>query len=86
MSIGGLEILAYILVLAATAGIGVYQYNGWWQWKASKRMNLRDIRLSSSEISCLAGGIILLIAAAFRETAMANDLTAVVVRFIQGIA
>jgi len=86
MSIGGLEMLAYILVVASTAGFGVYLSNRWWQWKPAKVKNLGDIRLSRSEIFCLAGGIILLLVAAYRETAMPHGLVAVAVRFIQNIA
>lgn len=72
LSIGGVEMLAYILVIAATAGLGVYQYRSWWRWRGAwapvKLRRLRDVRLSGSEIVCLALGIVLLIAAAYRET------------------
>jgi hypothetical protein len=86
IGIGGIEMLAYILVVASTVGFGVYQYNRWWQWKAAKSMNLSDIRLSPSEIICFAGGIILLIIAACKETAMPNELITAAVRIIQNIA
>lgn len=75
LSIGGVEMLAYILVIAATAGLGVYPYRSWWRWSGAwapvKLRRLRDIRLSRSEIACLALGIVLLIAAAYRETWLA---------------
>lgn len=75
LSIGGVEMLAYILVIAATAGLGVYQYRSWWRWRGAwqpiKLRRLRDVRLSRSEIVCLALGIVLLIAAAYRETWLA---------------
>ena len=75
LSIGGVEMLAYILVIAATAGLGVYQYRSWWrwsgEWQPAKLKRLRDVRLSRSEIVCLALGVLLLIAAAYRETWLA---------------
>ena len=75
LSIGGVEMLAYILVIAATAGLGVYQYRSWWRWSGvwqpTKLRSLRDVRLSRSEFVCLALGILLLIAAAYRETWLA---------------
>ncbi len=76
-TIGGLETLGFILIVAATVPLGIYHYRSWWRWsgrwKAEKVMNLRDIRLSRSEIVCLALGIVLLILAAYRETAMAAN-------------
>jgi hypothetical protein len=74
ISIGGLEMLAYILVIASTVGLGVYQYRSWWQWKSTKVMNLRDVRLSRAELLCLIAGILLLFFAAYRETVMAMNL------------
>jgi hypothetical protein len=75
LSIGGVEMLAYILVIAATAGLGVYQYRSWWrwsgEWQPAKLKRLRDVRLSGSEIVCLALGVALLLAAAYRETILA---------------
>ncbi len=75
LSIGGVEMLAYILVIAATAGLGVYRYRSWWRWSGAwqptKLRRLRDVRLSRSEIVCMALGIVLLIAAAYRETWLA---------------
>ncbi len=74
-TIGGLETLGFILIVAATVPLGVYHYRSWWRWtgrwKPEKVMNLRDIRLSGSEAICLAVGIFLLLLAAYRETAMA---------------
>jgi hypothetical protein len=74
LSIGGLEMLAYILIIAATAGVGIYQYQSWWrwsgQWQPAKMMRFRDIRLSRQETAVLATGILLLVAAALRETFM----------------
>ncbi len=73
-TIGGLETLGFILVVAGTVPLGVYHYRSWWrwsgQWKPEKVMKLRDIRLSRSEAICLAGGMLLLVVAAYRETAM----------------
>jgi hypothetical protein len=78
ISIGGVEMLAYILIIASTVSLGVYQYRSWWrwsgEWKPTKLMNLRDVRLSRSEMLCLTGGILLLIFAAYRETQLAMTL------------
>ncbi len=70
MSIGGLEMLAYVLVIASTVGVGMYQYKSWMQWKSEKIKNFRDIRLSRSEMFCLCLGILLIVFAAYRETVM----------------
>ena len=73
-TIGGLETLGFILIVAATVPLGVYHYRSWWrwsgQWKPEKVMKLRDIRLSRSEAICLGVGILLLVVGAYRETAM----------------
>jgi hypothetical protein len=74
MSIGGVEMLAYVLVISATANMGLYQYKSLWQWQGEKIQNLRDIRLSPSEIFCLCLGILMIINAAYRETVMAMNL------------
>jgi len=73
-SIGGVETLAFLLIIAATVKYGVYQYRSWWrwsgEWKPTKVMNLRDVRLSKAEIVALVLGVLLMIVAAYRETAM----------------
>jgi len=78
ISIGGLEMLAYILIIASTVSLGVYQYRSWWRWsgkwKSTKVMNFRDVRLSRAEMLCLIIGILLLFIAAYRETAIAMNL------------
>lgn len=78
ISIGGLEMLAYILIIASTVSLGVYQYRSWWkwsgEWKPTKTINLRDVTLSRAEVLCLISGIALLIIAAYRETVMAMNL------------
>jgi hypothetical protein len=74
LSIGGLEMLANILIIASTVSLGVYQFSSWWQMRPTKVMNLRDVRLSRAEILCLASGILLLFIAAYRETVMAINL------------
>ena len=77
-TIGGLETLGFILVIASTVKYGVYQYRSWWrwsgEWKPTKVMNLRDVRLSRQEALCLVLGIFLLLTGAYRETAMAMSL------------
>jgi len=74
LSIGGLEMLANILIIASTVSLGVFQFSSWLQLKPTKVMNLRDVRLSRAEILCLTSGILLLIIAAYRETVMAMNL------------
>ncbi|HPU43429.1 MAG TPA: hypothetical protein PLS98_04375 [Dictyoglomaceae bacterium] len=73
MSIGGVEMIAYVVAIAATVNIGLYEYN-LQQWRGTKIKNWRDIRLTTSEILCLCLGILLLILAAYRETVMAMNL------------
>lgn len=70
LTIGGLEMLGYICVIASTVKLGIYQYQNWWQWneKPMKAMRLRDVRLSKHEVLCLGVGIGLLLLAAYRET------------------
>lgn len=71
MGIGGIEMLAYVLVSSATANIGLYNYESLTQWRGEKLKTLRDIRLSLSELFCLGLGIFLIVLAAYRETIMA---------------
>jgi len=74
MSIGGVETLGLLLITAATVACGVYQYRSWWrwggEWKPTKLMRLRDIRLTRAEWLSFIGGVTLLVLAAYRETAM----------------
>ena len=74
LSIGGLEMLDYILIVAATVKLGIYQYRSWWRWgkdwEPTKSMNLRNVRLSWQEALCIMTGIVLLVIAAYRETVM----------------
>lgn len=76
LSIGEVEMLGYILVIAATVRLGVYQRESWWRWsdKFVKVMDFRDIRLSTQEMVLLAIGILLVVFGAYRETAMAMNL------------
>ena len=76
LSIGEVEMLGYILVIAATVRLGVYQRESWWRWsdKFVKVRYFRDIRLSTQEIVLLAIGILLVVFGAYRETAMAMNL------------
>jgi len=72
LSIGNLESLGFIFIIAATVKFGIYQYRSWWrwsgEWQPTKVMNLKDVRLSKPEIICLAIGILLVIFGAYRET------------------
>lgn len=74
LSIGGLEFLAYILIIASTVPFVIYQFSSWTQLRPTKLKNLRDIRLSGAEVLCLIGGIVLLLVAAYRETVLAISL------------
>ena len=71
LSIGELEMLAYIITIASTVKFGIYQYRSLVDWKPTKVKRLRDVRLSRQEILCLIIAVLLLIIAAYRETAMA---------------
>jgi hypothetical protein len=70
LSIGNLEFLGYIFIAASTVRLGIYQYRSWWSrdWKPVKVMRLREVRLATPEIVCLAMGILLIVFGAFRET------------------
>ena len=74
LSIGGLEFLAYILVIASTVSIVVYQFSSWTQLRPTKLKNLRDVRLSRAEVLGVIAGITLLFIAAYRETVMSAGL------------
>ncbi len=77
-TIGGIETLGFIFIIASTVKYGVYQYRSWWrwsgEWKPTKLMNLRDVRLSRQETGYLVCGVLFLIIAAYRETMMAMNL------------
>lgn len=78
LSIGNFETLGFIFIIAATVKYGVYQYRSWWRWggeyKPTKVMNLRDVRLAKPEIACLEIGILLIILGAYRETLSAFNM------------
>jgi len=70
-SIGELEVLAYIFIIASTAGISIYMDTTPWyslKTKMVKVKNFRDIRLSRQEWIVLLIGIFLLIIAGYNET------------------
>jgi len=71
LSIGELEMLAYITIIASTVKLGIYQYRNLVDWRPIKVKRLGDVRLSRQEILCLITAMLLLIFAAYRETAMA---------------
>lgn len=75
LSIGNLEMLGYICVIAATVKLGIYQYKSWWrwsgEWKAVKMGRLGAVRFDRYELAFLALGIVLVVLAAYRETRMA---------------
>lgn len=76
LSIGEVEMLGYILVIAATIKLGIYERKSWWRWsdKFTRVMSLRDIRLSKQELLFLVIGIFLVVLGAYRETVMAMSL------------
>ena len=74
LSIGGLEFLAYILIIASTVSLVVYQFSSWTQLRPTKLKNLRDVRLSRAEVLCVIAGIVLLFVAAYLETAFSTRL------------
>ena len=78
LSIGNLEMLGYLCVIAATAGIARYEYRSWWrsgrEWKAARTGTLREIRLSRAEWATAVLGVALVVAGAVRETMMTFGL------------
>ena len=73
LSIGNLEMLGYLCIIAATVCLGVYHYRSWWrwQWKATKVKPLRAVRPTRAEIVIAIAGIALIVIGAVRETMMA---------------
>lgn len=72
-SIGEIEMLAYIFIIASTAGISIYMDTTPWyslKTKMVKVKNFRDIRLLRQEWIVLLIGIFLLIIAGYNETVM----------------
>jgi hypothetical protein len=74
LSIGGLEFLGCILVIASTVSIAVYHFSSWTQLRPTKLRNFRDIRLSRAEVLGVIAGIALLLVAAYREAMLAAAL------------
>lgn len=76
LSIGNLEMLGYICVIAATVPVGIYEYRSWWrwsgEWKETKTKSVRDVRLTRTEWILAAAGLALIVTAAVRETVMAH--------------
>jgi hypothetical protein len=72
LSFGGLEMLAYVLVVAATANLTMYQYRSWWrwsgEWKATRVRGFRELRLTRPELLPLGIAGLLLLIASYRET------------------
>jgi uncharacterized membrane protein (UPF0136 family) len=75
LSIGNLEMLGCICVIAATVNLGIYQYRSWWrwsgQWQPVRTMRFRDVRFFRRKVLCLAAGLLLIVVAAYRETMFA---------------
>jgi len=75
LSIGGLEMLGYCLVAAATANLSMEVYRSWWRWsgefKPTRIRTWRDLRLIRSEWLVLVLAVLLILLSAYRETLMA---------------
>ena len=68
-TIGGAEMLGYILVTAATVKLGIYRRETWrWNDHFERVGRLRDVRLEWAEWVALAMGIGLVIVGAWRES------------------
>ena len=50
MGIGGIEMLAYVLVIAGTANIGLYNYESLKQWQGEKLKNLDTVASLPTEM------------------------------------
>jgi len=74
LSVGGLEFLGYILIIASTVSLAAYQFSSWTQLRPTKLKNFRDVRLSRAEVLFLIGGIVLLLVAAYIETVRSAGL------------
>jgi hypothetical protein len=76
LSIGNLEMLGYICVIAATVPLGIYEYRSWWrwtgEWKDTRTKPLREVRLTRGEWLLAAAGLALVVIAAVRETMLAH--------------
>lgn len=58
--VGGREIFAYLLIAAALANVHVWRPRRWHDLTLSRVKTLRDVRLSTAELACLAGALTLL--------------------------
>ena len=72
LSIGGIENLAFVLLVASTANLTMYQYRSWWrwsgEWKPIRTQSFRGLRLTKPEVLLLAAAVLLFLAAAYNET------------------
>lgn len=75
LSIGGMEMLGYVMIVAATANLTTEQYRSWWrwsgEWKPTKVARLRDLHLTRPEIITIGVAALLIVIAAYHETVMA---------------
>ncbi len=78
LSVGNVEMLGYLCVIAATAGIARYEYRSWWrsgrEWEAVRTGKLGEIRLSRAEWATAFLGVALVLVGAIRETMMTFGL------------
>lgn len=58
--IGAREILAYLLVAAALANVHLWRPRRWHDLTLSKVRAVRDVRLKTGELACLASALVLL--------------------------
>ena len=71
---GELEVLGYVCIVAATAGISIYRYDSWRQLRGTKTRRLKDVRLTGAEAVVLVLGAVFIILGAVVETMIASQL------------
>lgn len=74
LTIGGIEMLGYICVIASTVNLGIYRYRSWWRWGKEwkpEKLRLRDVRFSRQELWVACLGLVLIVLGAYRETQQA---------------
>jgi hypothetical protein len=76
MTVGGMEMLGYVMVVASTVRLELYRYESWWRWKqaVAKVKSLLEIRLTRLDLLVLLIGVLLIVIGGYRETCMALNL------------
>jgi hypothetical protein len=70
LSVGGAEMLGYVMVIASTVNLGIYRRQTWTSWSEQfvRVGRLRDVRLRPGEWAALVAGLGLVILGAWRES------------------